>query len=1021
MNSKLKGILLVLSAGWSSCALLLVLSASNTPAAQSAESAPPVALSVGKVLNLSLSGDYRSHTMADGRLAEVSVVGSRQLHVRGKTAGTTELTVIDQNGGQMRFVLVIGASASGRVDQNASARLTPSQPSNHGSERFAEPDSLIVADKFSGARFVTVAQPAAGGAAKSKGKAPAPTAGKGKQPPTRPGAGGVLPPPPPPTPPPVGIEATGTPEAPGTTVTPTRTPVGASATNGPLDPNTKKISMTFDKADISQVLKFFGKAANITFVWDDTVTGQVNIASNMDVSLAEGFEILKAVLQTRGFAVEGTLKDRVIKVMLIRRAITEGPPFRNGQPMEPGDQIVTQIIHLNYIDAARVRTDLQTMVAQDRGSMTANTETNTIIITDSSRNVKRIMDVVKELDKDHSDTLSVEFFLLKNAYAPAVAQTLQNLFNPSAAQRGGAGGAGAAGAVRITGGGPGGPGGGGFPGAGGVPGAGGPGVPGAPGAAGGSAQGPSTQETKSQVVISSDERTNSVIVSAAKERMPLIDDLIKKLDVNVAPELVAETVLLKYADATLVADSLNQIFQQPQGGPRGRTTTGGGFGPFGGFGGGFGGASSTTTSSGGRDMMAARGYASYRENVVVPDVRTNSLIITANKENLAAFKDMIKTLDVETTYSELTKLYRLKYAKADELATTLNNVFRQQGGGGAGGGGFFGAFFQQQQASQQNAPLQQLRQVTVVANVKDNSLLVSGPLGTQKMVSELIAQLDRIVPQVYIEVLIADVTLNRDEKMGFQFNWQIPGVTNIGTDLGINSGNDLSSTVAGGVPGFRYSVITRNFNSVLRALASRSDVKVLSKPRITVMDNTQGIITVGQLFPFVTSIGQTTTGQTPAFENISIGITLTVTPHVNPDDQILMDVRQQINDILSTVNQGGFTQPVQSNRDARTTVQVLSGETIVIGGIIQDRDEVRERKIPLLGDLPLLKYVFRDKFKAKVRTELLVFITPRVVRTDEEIRKLTEQQKSEQTNDTLAPGLSLDARKLPKPPQPEKK
>lgn len=798
-----------------------------------------------------------------------------------------------------------------------------------------------------------------------------------------------------------------------------------------------KVGMTFEKANIIDVLKVFSRLARVTIVPDPNLQGTVTIIAPEQMTLQEAFDVLQGVLAVQNYQMQGKLTDKVIKVVPLPTgrfgASAVGKEPKEIDPSQPpsvskvpsNDDIVTWIIPVKYAQASRLVNSLQRLVNPNTGVIAADTDSNTLILVDTAANVKRIAQVVRELDVDQSTLFGLEVIKLQYAYAPALLDTIARVFGVSTTgQRTG----------TTTTPGPriefaGGP----FP----PGGPGGPGIPGGP--PGTSSSRPGVVELRGDTLISVDERTNALVVSAPKDRIELIKAVVKQLDVDVAPDVEYRIFTLKNADATQVADMLNEIFEQPQGGPptasqRRSTSTleqrvFGGFSPFGG-------QQQRTTSR----TQQNYGYAGLKENVVIPDVRTNSILVTAAKGNMSAFEKMIEELDKETTFTELTRVYRLQNAKAGELADTLNYVFSGQAPRGVGMGTTGGTtrrtgttgtttqLFRQPQQQQtfagsgtlggtfggQSSRLQQLegaaeeflRRVVVVPEPKTNSLIITAPLQARPLIEQLIAELDQRTPQVFIEVLIADVTLTSQTQFSLEYAIEslIRGDSLAGTQTfggsALNPSDPFHGTGIGtGTGGFRFSVITDSgkFQALMRALATNTNVRVISRPQVTTLDNVPATISIGQQFPYVSGIVDTTTGSRAEVEFADIAIRLDVTPHVSGVQGLIqMDIVQTVNELVQIVTPSpGQQAPVIGTREATTSVQVESGQTIVLGGIIRDSDSRTINKVPVLGDLPLIGGLFRSTDKTRNRTELMIFITPHVVRDEEGINEMTNLAKKQ--------------------------
>lgn len=699
------------------------------------------------------------------------------------------------------------------------------------------------------------------------------------------------------------------------------------------DKRSQVISMNFEKADIVAVLKLLGQAAGVTMAIAPQVQGTITIASTTDIPIAEAFDIVNTILHVRGYAMIGTPKDRVVQVVPLKDAVTSATSVGIGTDdtkLPEGDSLVTQIIPLKNVDAGKVKTDLAPLLSKENAAIMSNAESNTVVITDTRSNVKRILAVIRELDQDVSDVITLEVIYLQQANAASVAETLTNLFeDKTAGQKG-----------RQP----------------------------QPPPDGGQPKVATEKgfvEMRGQVKITADPRTNSLVVSASKERIELIRELVKKLDKDVSPDVKVKIFQLKNADATAVAEELNQIFEQPQGSPeisrQARM-------PW------------DWSYRQPKQPTGRAGLAGLKENNVVPDVRTNSLIVTAREENMAAFEQLITTIDRERSISEVTRVYRLVHAKASDLADTLTSLFQ----GGNVRGGFFTFLMRMQ--NNKEGPLSTLREVTVVAEPKSNSLIVTGPPQVFETVNKMIEALDQQQSQVFIEVLIVDVTLDDTTQLGVE--WSLATGNDVGDTASTNFG------LADRTTGFKYSIVNTDVTALLQALMEKKKVKVISTPHITTMDNVEASIEIGQKFPIVTGFTVPSTGSAiPQFELQPISLKLTVTPHITSGESITMDILQTINDLQGTVSQGDFELPIINLREAKTSVMVQDSQTIIIGGIMKDSKTKTTRKVPILGDIPLIGRLFRDDETLKTTNELMVFLTPHIVNTPEEANRITQEQK----------------------------
>jgi general secretion pathway protein D len=734
----------------------------------------------------------------------------------------------------------------------------------------------------------------------------------------------------------------------------------------------KLISLSFDQADIDNVLRFLAEQSGKTIVKDPGVQAKVTIVSTAKITVADAFRILGAVLSVKGFSV---IDDDDIVRVVSRKSAFQGPPPIQAQPGagNRADQYITQIIQIEHIDATKLKEDLKPLVPDDQGILVANADTNTLVLIGTATNVSRLADIIKQLDTDRAEATTIEVITLQFADADELATELKELFQkenplaglpPEVRQR------------MMQGGG--------------MPG--GPGGPGGAPAAGGSG----LMDVRGQVRIVAEKRNNALVVSASKENLKNIKEIVAKLDVDTRPQVAAKLVKLQYADARTLSDQLNSLYEDPDAySRRGQS-------PFARmFGGGFGGGGRQTS-------QGSPGLANHR---TVPDVRTNSLIVTADKENMQQILDMVKDLDVPSQVAEVVKAIPLENAVAATVADTLTNLLRGQ----SRGRGFFAFLLS---GSNQNnggqAPLDQLQNVSVVADAPTNTIILTGPKDTFEVLEKIIKQLDRRVPQVYIEVLIVDVTLDDTTRLGVQ--WSLIDKNLLGSGSATGTLGTIFDGLAGaGVAGLSYSIISNSVQAFLRTLDSRNDVQILSTPNVIATDNTPATISIGESIPYLAASQQTTVGglqQTVQF--IEVANKLVVTPHVNQRQRISLDVNQTVDALLSFDER--LQAPRIAKRQAQTTVEVSDGQTIIIGGIISKQRSLTIEGVPFLRKLPIIGPLFEDKTKEEKRSELLVFLTPHIIMDEAQVKALTDERSS-RTKGLPLTDPDLKPLKIP-PPQP---
>ena len=722
------------------------------------------------------------------------------------------------------------------------------------------------------------------------------------------------------------------------------------------------ISFSFDKADIDDVLKFLADASGKIIYKDPAVETQVTIVSMAKITIPDAFKVLSGLLSVKGYTM--FMKDDEVTI-----TTKEGERIRGGKRIAvgevpagiPPEEIITQILQIQFIDAAQLKDDLKPLFPDkgDTGLMLSNADTNTIVVIDTAERVKRIVELIRELDKDTSEAMEVRVIKLEYANAAEMAQVIESLFEQRSPFRGLSGDA----LRRMM----------------------------EAGRSGSSTPGASPRlptgltAMRGEVRVSSDERTNSVIVSASKANLDNIEQMVTELDIDVTPDVVPRTFALTYADAATVAEQLSQLFEPDTG--RGRSY-GGYYGYY--YGGSYSSRRSQTETAG------------LQPDRVVPDTRTNSIIVTAEEEDMGVYETIIKDLDRESPLEEVVRVFELENANAGDVAEALYDVF--QGAQQRQRGFFFFMFGSRSQREATSGPLQMLQEVNVIADEQSNKLIVSGPAQTFKLVEQLINDLDKPLPQVFIEVVIADVTL--DESRRFGFEWKAittsgSTTSEIGTELGV------AATDASEAGGFQYSILSRNFQSLLRALETEKDVQVVSTPHITVMDNTQATISIGESIPYTASTTETSGGGLQvSTELLPVTITLNVTPHINSSDQIALDVEQTIDSFIEFVDFGqGQKAPRTQQRSAETSVLVGDGQTVVLGGIMSDRESTVIDGVPILRDIPWIGKLFEQKRKQKTKTELMVFLTPHIVKDAGDTAAVFDQERGKLMRDPYADPL----------------
>ncbi len=530
-----------------------------------------------------------------------------------------------------------------------------------------------------------------------------------------------------------------------------------------------------------------------------------------------------------------------------------------------------------------------------------------------------------------------------------------------------------------------------------------------------------------EIFVYPDTRTNALIILAPPQSIELINAIVKELDVPPTAQAEIKVFQLKRADATGMLQILQQIYY----GNARTGTTGGAFGnqPFGG---GFGNFGQTGGMTGQRMPFAfqtAEGPSQVELRFGL-DQRTNTLIVAGSRGDLVLVEAIINRLDSAELRERKDDVYRVRNSDANSLATTLSNYLRS---------------VSQVMSIGDQTPFPQMeREVVIVPEPITNSLIISATSRYYADVMRLIERLDYEPPQVVIQVLIAEVTLDNREEFGMEWGVQTPllfqrsvipattsNFTNPFTPQGVsvtsnvavgnpgfnfNTTNPLGNVVVSpsalgaqgitnlgvgrasadaGVGGFVFSAGSDAVNVLIRALKIQGKIEILSRPQISVMDNQTASFQAGQDVPYVNGFNVNLNNQlTPIVSYRSIGIVLSVQPRVTPDGHVVMRVDPSISSLsTSTVNLGNNTfSPIFNVTQASTTISALDGQTVVIGGLIASIDNRNERKLPYLGDLPWVGAAFRFRTHSIQKRELLILLTPRVVRNREEAERVKNEE-----------------------------
>jgi general secretion pathway protein D len=393
-----------------------------------------------------------------------------------------------------------------------------------------------------------------------------------------------------------------------------------------------------------------------------------------------------------------------------------------------------------------------------------------------------------------------------------------------------------------------------------------------------------------------------------------------------------------------------------------------------------------------------------RDGSLIPYATTNSLIITDSVSNIKKMESLIRLLDVPAPEGKgKINVYYLKNANAEDFAKVISALVSRLPAPPPGG-------------VQPVGPATILEgTVTITADKATNSLIIVASPGDYETIKEVIQKLDIRRRQVYVEAAIIEMGLNKARELGFEF--QATNLNSIensntaqavgGTNFG-NIGNVIANGPAGlaSLTGLNVGAVKGTFTfkgveylnvgALLHALQTDTDVNVLSTPNILTTDNQKAEIMVGENIPFVTGQSQTAATGGQIFSQIDrrdVGINLKITPQITSEDNVRLDVYQEISDITTTPGLNpNIVGPSTTKRAATTTVVVKDRQTMVIGGLIQDKVNATTSKVPLLGDIPILGWLFKYNTTTVQKVNLMIFITPYIVKNEADVAELTRNK-----------------------------
>ncbi|MDP1827339.1 MAG: type II secretion system secretin GspD [Archangium sp.] len=525
---------------------------------------------------------------------------------------------------------------------------------------------------------------------------------------------------------------------------------------------------------------------------------------------------------------------------------------------------------------------------------------------------------------------------------------------------------------------------------------------------------------------------DTIIINDLGSNMHRLEKVVAQLDSRAAADEI-RVIQVQYATAQEIADKIGKLFESKSNKPGQRP-----------------GIVATAPPPPGVASIipapgAAEGGGSATLSQIIPDERTNKLIVIASPAGFERIMALVREIDIPISGEGRINVYYLENANAEDVASTLQTLAqgtanRPKSGAppppggvrpGAGAAELFSG------------------EVKVSADKATNSLVIIASQNDFRSLVRVVEKLDIRRRQVFVEAVIMEVNLDRNSDLGINLHAGLPlpdgqgGTMPVffGTKYGSGSGLPPSLSIAnlvnmgGFLAGLQGPTIPNlsiggvqipAFGIVINAMQKSSDVNVLSTPHILTTDNEEAEITVGQNVPFQSGFstggslgglsglaglaGQSGLGSqlgglgalgglgglggSPigSIQRQNVDLKLTVKPQINDSDYVRLVIHEQIEEIAS---QDAVLGPTTSKRSAKTTVIAKDQETVVIGGIMQDRMVESVSKTPILGDIPLLGNLFRQQSRRKVKTNLLLFLTPYIIRESSDFRRIFERKMKE--------------------------
>lgn len=496
--------------------------------------------------------------------------------------------------------------------------------------------------------------------------------------------------------------------------------------------------------------------------------------------------------------------------------------------------------------------------------------------------------------------------------------------------------------------------------------------------------------------------TNSLIVSDYGANIDRITKIIEQLDIQGFQEQM-EVIRVKFARSKDIADLIQQIINKGEKPSQ------------------FGGGVPRFRPAGVPDTSGGSGAEVY--SVVVPDERTNSIIVVGNKAGIAKIRRLVTRLDYPMRPDEQggAFVYYLRHAEAEPIANMLNGIVTeskkaqdQAGGAGANTRPTIGGPNGQVQVGPAATAIFG-GDLKVSPDKNTNSLVIVASKQDFETVRHLISKLDIAKDQVYIKTIIMEMNTNDSFNWGVNYYKFAANTHGIGR-IGFRGSDNLSSVTdpasdSGAILGFGGGGLVKiniggtevevpSLAGLINLLKSNTNTNIVSTPEVMALNNEEAMIEVGETVPVaLTSTTGTNGTVAPTVDRQKVTTKLTITPYISPDtDSVKLKIDQEVAGLAQKQVQStelAKNAITTTTRSIKTNIVVDSGDTAVMGGLMSDRDTDGVTKVPILGDIPIIGWLFKSTNKQKEKSNLMVFITPKIVRNAAEGSAIVDQKISQ--------------------------